>query len=142
MKSLSVVFCVFLFFALTACAPYSGLNSPWHKHMAMERLEPAELDAFVQAAEEAAEKLVVAETLSDWQSDYDKVAELETRVPLEALSKSQQKGCNAIMDQMELGKLAAQLRKVDPKPGKKQCATVAKEILKHAQTLREGDFRL
>jgi hypothetical protein len=106
--------------------------------VAIGRIEPAELDAFVQAAEEAAEKLAVADSIEAWQEHYDKVAELETRVSMETLSKAKRNECKLIMEQMEMGKLAAQLRKVDPKPGKKQCAAVAKDILKHAQYLREA----
>jgi hypothetical protein len=93
------------------------------------------LDAFLDAASDAARDLALADSISDWQARYDKVKDLGGKLP-DSLDLAVQKQCDGIREQMEIGKLALTMKRVDAKSGLKQCKLVSAEITKHIEKAR------
>jgi hypothetical protein len=136
MKSLTVVFSALSLTVFAACSHLSSMHAPWNKCVAHTRINPPELDAFIDAATDAAKDITLADTISDWQMRYDKVKDLSDKLPEEGLNKAQQKECDGIVEQMEIGKLALEMKKVDAKTGMKQCKLVSAAISKHVEKIR------
>jgi hypothetical protein len=137
MKTLTVVMSVLFLTTLAACGHFSFLPSSHPKWIADPHFETSPLAAFLAVTEGAAEQIKLDESLSDWQTKYDNAKHMSDLLPNEALSDAQQKECDSIMEQMELGKLAIELKRIDPRTGKKQCNLVSAEILKHVKNLKK-----
>jgi hypothetical protein len=135
MKSLTVFFVALVGIALAGCGSFSVMHPPWNKCVAHCRINPPELDAFLDAATDAAKDIALADTISDWQFRYDKVKDLNEKLP-ETLGTAARKECDGIMEQMEIGKLALTMKRVDAKSGLKQCKLVSADITKHINKIR------
>jgi hypothetical protein len=127
--------------SFAACGHLAIMNAPWNKNVAQARVNPPELDAFLDAATDAAKQIALADKVSDWQTEYDKVKELSDQLPEESLNKAQRKDCDGIVEQMEVGKLAIQMKRVDAKNGLKQCKLVSATILKHVKNIKTVDSK-
>jgi hypothetical protein len=92
-----------------------------------QELRP-EVLAFVDEASKAAKEIESADSIPEWQTEYDKVKELYNAIPDEGVAKATERECREIMDQMEIAKLAVQMKRVDEKAGGKQCRAVAADI--------------
>ena len=102
---------------------------------------PRESGAFLDAATEAAKQIAEADTVAEWQTECDKVAESRNQILDEGLTATQRKQCDQIMEQMEIGKLSVEMKKVDAKVGKKQCSLVAADILRNVKALKNADSK-
>jgi len=141
MKSLSIVLSVLLLTTFSACSHFSITDGPWPHSRAPAANIPPELNAFLDAASEAAKQIALADTVGEWQTECDKVEESRNQILDEALTATQRKQCDQIMEQMEIGKLSVEMKKVDAKMGKKQCSLVAAEIVKNVKMLKNGDSK-
>ena len=139
MKSLTVVLSILCITAFAACSHFSIRDTPLAHSNDYTSNNPPELNAFLEAATEAAKQLALAEKVSEWRTEYDKVAKLREQLPEETLNKAQQKECDSIVEQMEVGKLAIEMKRVDAKTGLKQCKIVSTDILKHVKTIKSID---
>lgn len=136
MKPLSIgsLFTALLGIALAGCGHISTIFAPQPNYIADWHPDPSPLAAFLCVADEAATQLPLAESLSDWQKEYDNLKYCNNLLPKESLTAAEEKECTAIMEQMEIGKLALQMKRVEPKTGLKQCKLVAVNISKHVKT--------
>jgi hypothetical protein len=141
MKFLTVVFSVLSLTLLAACSHFSLLPHSWNKNTAHAPINSSEVNDFLDSAASAAKDLALADSVSDWQENYDKVVAMRGKLPEEALTKAQQKECDGIVEQMEIGKLAIEMKRVDPKIGLKQCKLVSMDILKHIKNIKSGNSK-
>jgi hypothetical protein len=139
MKSPRVVFCLLIGVTLVGCGSLSTIFAPtvYCPHDAY--IDHSPLSFFLFRAEQAAEQLPSAESSSDWQESYEAVKTASRKlpdVPDEDLSEPQRKECDHILEQMEIGRLGLQLKRVDARAGAKQCKVVAAAINKHVKKVR------
>ncbi len=133
MKSLAVIFVALLGVALAGCGSFSFREN---RGVADFHPDPSALSAFLAAAEEAATDLPRADGPSEWQREYDNVKYMSKLLPDESLTDAQWKECDGIVNQMEFGKLALEMKRVDPKTGLKQCKLVSADITKRVKKIK------
>jgi hypothetical protein len=138
MKSLAVVFSALILPLFAACSHISLIPVPWNKHLSPAHINSSEIIAFLEAATNAAKDLTLADSVSDWQENCAKVAAMRSNIPEDTLSNIQQKECDSIVEQMQIGKLAIEMKRVEPKMGLKKCKLVSTEIMKHVNNLKNG----
>jgi hypothetical protein len=134
------IFLAFLGIGFAGCGRLTTMFAPQPKYVGDWHPDTSTVGMFLYAAGEAATQLPLSESLSDWQTYYDDMKHLANQLPQESLPEAEEKECTAIIEQMEIGKLALQLKQVDPKAGLKQCKFVAATASKHikkAKTLAD-----
>jgi hypothetical protein len=136
MKLLKAVFVAFLGATLAGCGSFSLLHGLQHKVIADPHFEPSSLQVFLAAADNAATQLPLAEGPADWQSQCDRVKQLGERLADEPLTDAQRKECDGIGEQMEMGKLALQMKRVDAKTGLKQSKLVSANITSRVKKIK------
>jgi hypothetical protein len=136
MKSFTAVLSLFFLTALAACGHFSMPQGIQSQYIHDVHFEPSPLAAFLAVTENAAEQIAHDETLPDWQTSYDNAKHMSDLLPKEGLNDSQLKECDAIMEQMEMGKLAIVMKTADPRTGTKQCRLVSAEILRHIKKIK------
>jgi hypothetical protein len=136
MKTATLILSALVLSTIAACGHFPIMDHPLTTSVAQNEKFPPELDAYLEAATTAAKQIILVENVAEWQIEYDKVKEIYAKIPEDAVNQAVQNECNSISEQMEIGKLAVELKKIDIRAGTKQCRDVSADILKHVKKIK------